>query len=177
MSPRDEIFSAISFDASYDEANEPLIAAGDSEAEDDQRLEETVFSRFKFSTLLLGLLAGFFMQFSILGAHLLVIILSGEDLDTKPKINIVVFSLFWSFFTAASLITNLRFLCNLVTITYSAVGGRSKDLLLEEMILHIRFGVGVCLAWTTSGVLLGMRAQTELSLVILVVALVWCTIV
>jgi uncharacterized membrane protein YfcA len=164
MSPRNEINTAIPFDASC-EANEPLIPAGDAE-EEDQRLEEKAFSRRKISALLLGLLVGFFIQFSILGAHLLFITLCGEDFVTKSnKANVVVFSLLLSFFTAAT-----------AMITYWAAGGRSKDL-LEEMVWHIRFNVGVGLAWTTTGALLGMRAQSEFSLVLLAVALVWCKIV
>lgn len=180
MSLHTEVFQAIPFDASY-EANEPLIAAGDSEDEEDQRIEEKAFSRFKFSALILGLLVGFFIQFSTLGANFLVITLWGEDVVTKSKTDIVVFSLLWSFFTSAMAIVILGFLRNLVTITYSAVGGRSADL-LEEMVLHMecRFVVGalvgVCLAWTMTDVLLGMRAQIVYSLVTLVVALCWCRI-
>jgi hypothetical protein len=178
MSPHTEVFQAIPFDASY-EANEPLIAAGDAEEEKDHRIEEKAFSSFKFSALLLGLLVGFFIQFSTLGANFLVITLWGEDVITKSKTDIIVFSLLWSFFTSAMAIVILGFLRNLVTITYSAVGGRSVDL-LEEMVLHMecRFVVGalvgVCLAWTMTDVLLGMRAQIVYSLVTLVVALVWC---
>jgi hypothetical protein len=180
MSPHTEVFHAIPLDASY-EANEPLIAAGDAEEEEDQRIEEKAFSRFKFSALLLGLLIGFFIQFSTLGANFLVITLWGEDVVTKSKSDIIIFSLLWSFFTSAMAIVILGFLRNLVTITYSAIGGRSADL-LEEMVLHMecRFVVGalvgVCLAWTMTDVLLGMRAQIVYSLVTLVVALVWCKI-
>jgi hypothetical protein len=180
MSPHTEVYQAIPFEASY-EANEPLIAAGDAEEDEDHTLEEKAFSRFKFSALLLGLLVGFFIQFSTLGANFLVITLWGEDVVTKSKTDIVVFSLLWSFFTSAMAIVILGFLRNLVTITYSAVGGRSADL-LEEMVLHMecRFVVGalvgVCLAWTMTDVLLGMRAQIVYSLVTLVVALVWCKI-
>jgi hypothetical protein len=184
MSPRYESSQAICFDSSYDanepliaagdvsyEANEPLIAAGDAdEGEEDHRLEEKTFSRFKFSALLLGFLVGFFIQFSILETNLLVITLYSENLVTKSKRNIVVFSLLWSFFTAAMVIASLRFLRNLVTITYSAAGGRSRDL-LEVTVFHMKyfFGVGHCLAWT----IWGMRAQTEYALAILVVALFW----
>ena len=165
MSPRNDIITAIPFHASY-EANEPLIPAWDSEQEEeDNRLEEKAFSRCKISALLLGLLVGAFIQFSIVGAHLLVITLCSEDLVIKCRANIIVFCLLWSFFTAAT-----------ATITYLAVGGRSKDL-LEEMVWHVRFFVGVCLSWTTTGPLLGMWAKTEFTLVLLVVALVWCKIV
>jgi hypothetical protein len=168
MSPHG--FQAISFDGgtSY-EANEPLIvAAGDAAEEEGHRLEQKAFSRVKFSALLYGLLAGFGMQFSIVGAH------SGEDLATNSKTKFVVFYLLWSFFAAAIAISNLRFLHNFVAITYWTVEGRSKDL-VEEMvlhILHIRFSVGVCLAWTTTGAILGMRTQTGYTLAILVAALI-----
>jgi hypothetical protein len=179
MSPSNQVFEAIPFHAS--DANEPLIAAGDAEEDEDYRLEEKSFSRFKFSSTLLGLLVGFFIQFSTLGANFLVITIWGEDVVTKSKADIVIFSLLWSFFTSAMAIVILSFLRNLVTITYSAIGGRSKDL-LEEMVLHMecRFVVGalvgVCLAWTMTDILLGMRAQIVYSLFTLVVALFWCKV-
>jgi hypothetical protein len=44
---RNEVFQTVPFDASSD-ANEPLIAHGDA-VEEDHRLEEKIFSRFKFS--------------------------------------------------------------------------------------------------------------------------------
>jgi hypothetical protein len=182
MSPRYNGFQAISFDGgtSY-EANEPLIvAAGDTEEEqEDRRLEKKTFSRLKFSALLLGLLAGFFIHFSILETNLWVITIWDEDLVTKSKTNFVVFSLLWSFFFSAVMaIINLRFLNSMVTITYSAAGGRSKDV-LEEMVWRMEclFGAGFCIASTMTGVLWGMRTQTEFSLLMLVVALVWCKIV
>jgi hypothetical protein len=180
MSPLNEIYQAIPVDASYD-AKAPLIAAGDAEEEEVLQVEEKAFSRFKFSALLLGLLVGFFIQFSTLGANFLVITLWGEDMVTKSKTDIIIFSLLWSFFTSAMAIVILGFLRNLVTITYAAVGGRCADL-LEEMVLHMecRFVVGalvgVCLAWTMTDILLGMRAQIVYSLVTLVVALFWCKI-
>jgi uncharacterized protein with PQ loop repeat len=172
------VFQAIPFDASYN-ANEPLIAHGDAE-EEDHGLEEKALSRFKSSSLLLGFIVGSFMQFSLLGANLIGIILWGKDVVNKSKTSdIIAFSLLWSYFTAAMAIAMLGFLRNLVTITYSAVPGRSKDL-LEEMLLHMecRFGMGallgVCGAWTMTYVLLDMRAQIVNSLLVtLMVVLFW----
>ena len=180
MPPHTEVYLAVPFEVSY-EANEPLIAAGDAEEDEDHRLEEKAFSRFKFSSLLLGLLAGFGMQFSIVGAHLLVILLFGEDLATDSKTTFFVFCLLWTFVTADFLICNWNFLCNLVTITYWTVCGRSQDL-LKELGSNLRFNVGVCLAWTITGAILGMRTQTSyasytLALAIIVFALVYCSIV
>jgi hypothetical protein len=156
MSPHNEIFQAIPFDASY-EANEPLIAAGDAEEEEeDQLLEEKAFSRCKISALLLGLLVGFFTPFSVMGTNLLVITVWGEDLVTKSKNNIFVLVLLWSYFTAAMAIASLEFLRKLLTITYSAVGGRFRDM-PEETVwrMECRFFLGACLAWTTVGAIFG----------------------
>jgi hypothetical protein len=162
MSPRSNGFQAISFDGgiSY-EANEPLIV-GNAEEEEEHRLEEKAIPRFKLSALLFGLLAGFGM--------VLVITLSGEDLAIKnSKTKFEVFYLLWSFFTAA---IARRFLRNFVTMNYWTVGG-----LLEEMVLYLHFSVGIGLAWTTTGAILGMRTQTWYTLAIHVVALVSCKIV
>jgi hypothetical protein len=179
MTPHNGVFRAIPFDASY-EANEPLIPDGDAEEEEDQRLEEKALSRCKIHALLLGLLAGFFIQFSVVGVQALLIVLSGEDLVTKSKTNIVVFILLWSFFIFPMAVASLGFLRKLVTMTYSAVGGRSKDF-LEELIWRMGAclgALGASLAWTMTGATFGgMRAQPVHSLGILVVAFVWCKIV
>jgi hypothetical protein len=164
MSPCNDVYQAIPFDVSY-EANEPLItaaspgdvdAAGDADADadaEDRRIEEKAFSRFELSALLLGFLhAVFFMKCSVMGAHLLVITLYGEDLaSTRSKTSVAVFSLLWCFFTGAMAIASFGFLRNLIMITYSAVGGRSKDYseyLFEEMVLRMEYSffVGGCLA-------------------------------
>jgi hypothetical protein len=99
MSPRNEVFQAIPFDASSD-ANEPLIANGDAE-EADHRLQEMVFSRLKFSYRLLGLLVGFFSQIFTLGANVLVITIWGKDAAIKTKTDIFVVSLLCTFFFLA----------------------------------------------------------------------------
>jgi hypothetical protein len=172
MFPRNEVFQNTHFDASSD-ANEPLIAAGDAE-EEDQRLEEKTFFRFKFSYRLLGLLVGFFGYFSALGVHVLSITIWGEDALTKSKTDFLVFSLLHTFCFSAIAFAILRFLRNLVAINYSTIGGRSQDL-LEEMVLYMECGfvvgamVGISLAWAMVAVLLGITAQPMCSLVILLV--------
>jgi hypothetical protein len=173
MSPHNEVFQAIPLHASSYEANEPLIPVGRAE-EEGQRLEEKAFSRCKISALLLGLLVGAFIQFSIVGARLSLITLWGEDLVAKSMAYNVVFSLLWGFFTAAVVAASLEFLRNLVTMAYSAVGGHSDDL-PDGMVLRMeyRFLVGVYLAWTMAGAFWGMWAQTELFLVMPVIVLFW----
>jgi hypothetical protein len=163
MSHRNEVFQAISFDASSD-ADEPLIAAGDAE-EKDHRLEEKALSRFKFSSLLLGLLVGFFSHILPLGVDYLLITIWGEDVVTKSKTRIFVFSLLYSFFFWASASVISGFLRNRVATAYSAIGGRSKEL-LEETVLHMEnmsvvgFLIGLSLACTMAALLLDMTAQT-----------------
>ena len=173
MSPRKEVFQAVVYDPSSD-TTEPFI-------QHDHHLNERVFGRFKVASMILGLFIGFFIQFSTLGANFLVITIWGEDVITKSKRDIVMFSLLWSFFTSAMAIVILGFLRNLVTISYNAIRRESEDL-LEDMILHMecRFVVGaligVCLAWTMTDILLGMKAQILYSLITLVVALFWCRV-
>jgi hypothetical protein len=158
-----------------------LIAAGDAE-EADHRLEEKALIRFKFSSLLLGLLVGFFSHFFILVGPVLLFAIWGEDVVTKSNNDIFVITLLCSFFFLVITFDILGFLRNLVAITYSAIGGRSKEL-LEEMVLYMRCGfvlgilVGLSLAWNMEAVLLGTRAQTVYSYVtVLVVAFFWCKI-
>jgi hypothetical protein len=179
MSHRNEVFQAIPFDASSD-ANEPLIAAGDAEEEEDRRLQEKVVSRFKFSSLLLGLLVGFFSHFCAMGVNGLVNTIWGEDAAIKTKTDIFI-CLFFGFFYLAISVVILAFLRYRAAITYSAIGGRSKDL-PEEMALYIQYYydigalVGIGLAWTMAAVYLGLRAQTVYSLVALLVALFSCKV-
>jgi hypothetical protein len=181
MSPRNEVFEAISFDASSD-ASEPLIAAGDAE-ERDHRLEDKVVSRFKFLYRLLGLLVGFFCQFSTLLVNFLLITIWGVDIVTKSKTDAFVFSLLCTFFFSAIVFVISGFLRNRVAITYSAIGGRSNEV-LDEMVLHMEnhffvgFLVGISLVCTMAAVRLGMLAQTVYFLVaLLVVNLFWYKII
>jgi hypothetical protein len=198
MAPQQQdVFHAVIFDsARQSDSSEPLIEHGycamegnhDSASTPVPNLSEKMFSTFKWSSLFLGLLVGFFIQFSTLGANFLVITIWGEEVVTKSKQDIILFSLMWSFFTSAMAIVILGFLRNLVSITFKAVSGekqeeddsKASNSLLEEMVLHMecRFVVGalmgVCFAWTMTDILLGMKAQIMYSIITLVVALTWC---
>jgi hypothetical protein len=178
MSPRNEVFQAAAPFDTYSDAKEPLIATGNSDADaekEDQGLEERALSSFRLSSLLLGLLIGFFFQFSALGASSLAmgngLVGVGKDFVMKSTIDIVGFSLLWNLFTLTTLVLILVFIRNLVTIAYSAAGGRSKEF-LQDMIwqLQCHFGVGtvagVCLAWAIMDLML-------CSLAIMVLVLYW----
>jgi hypothetical protein len=127
------VFLAVPFDATSD-ADKPLLELTPADGDDEvvsssPALDDRVFGKFKLSSLILGLLIGFFIQFSTLGANFLVITIWGEDVITKSKTDIVMFSLLWSFFTSAMAIIILSFLRNLVTITFNAISSQSQDLL------------------------------------------------
>jgi hypothetical protein len=156
-------------------SSEPLLEEDEKEQHQPvPKLDDTMFRKFKASSLVLGLMVGFFIQFSTLGANFLMITLWGEDVMTKSKHDIVVFSLVWSFFTSAMAIVILGFLRNIITTV------TTQD--VDELVLHMecRFVVGaligVCFAWTATDMVLGMRAQIVYSLVTLTVALAWCRV-
>jgi hypothetical protein len=158
---------------SYDVA-EPLL----------KRQKAALFSvehdrRFKMSSLYLGLLVGFFIQASTLGANYLVVTVSGEDVMTTSKQDIVLFSLLWSLFTSGLAIVILAFLRNLVRATYETENEEQNDQ-LDDMILHMecRFVVGaligVCSAWALTDLILGLSIQILYSFLTLGAALGWC---
>jgi hypothetical protein len=183
MSHRNEVFRAIPFDASSD-ASEPLIAAGDAEEEDHRLEEKAFFSRFKLYSMLLGLLVGFFAYFSTLVIGTFLVITGwGEDFVTKCETDtFVYFSLLCSLIFSAIVFFILGFLRNFAAMTYSAIGGRSKDL-LEVFISAMDYGfvvgtlVGISLAWEVAAALFGMRVQTVHSRVVLLVAAINATLV
>jgi hypothetical protein len=160
----------LSYAVIYEGNNAPLL----KQQEQKVNLE---FGKFKRSSLFLGLMVGFFIQFSTLGANYLVISIWGEEVLSSSKQDIVIFSLLWSFFTSTMAIVILAFLRNLVSSTYSR---ESPE--LDDMILHMECSfvvgalVGVCVAWAATDVILGMSAQIVYSLVTLVIALAWCRI-
>ncbi len=97
MSLRNGIFPTIPFDASSD-ANEALIAVGDPE-EEDHRLQEKVFSRFKFSYGLLGLLVGSIIGGALVDASI-VWTMAALHLGTRAQtmyshVTLLVVAFFW----------------------------------------------------------------------------------
>jgi hypothetical protein len=135
--------------------------------------------RFKMSSLCLGLLVGFFIQASTLGANYLVVTVSGEDVMTTSKKDIILFSLLWSLFTSFLAIVILAFLRNLVRATYET-DNEEQNYQLDDVILDMecRFVVGaligVCTAWALTDLILGLSVQIVYSFLTLGVALAWC---
>jgi hypothetical protein len=182
MSPRNEVFQAVTFDGATSDAKEPLIAAGDAEDED-QGLEERggdeggrTLSSFKALFSALGIAHGFLFTVCVPPeANSLVIYF-----EMKSNTNIIAFSLLWSLFTAMAAVgLNWEFIRYLETIAYSAVGGRSGELRENAVLqLECHFGVGVlaglCLAsWTIMDAFMGTRAHVECTSAIMMFAFIW----
>lgn len=139
---------------------------------------------FKNHSLSLGLMIGFFVQFSTLGASYLILALWGNDVVNKTQSQIVVLSAVWSAFTAFIAILTVGLLRSVTTITLRASLPRDHNIageaILEEKLLHLESHfvmgafVGVCLAWTVTDILLGMNIQIIFSLITLVISLLWC---
>jgi hypothetical protein len=136
---------------------------------------DEVFARFKTSSLVLGLMVGFFIQFSTLGANYLALSFMGESILSITQRDLILFSLFWSLLTSTMAILVLAFLRNLVFATY--VGEDIEDIILHmECRYVIGALIGVCSAWAATDVALGMSGQVVYSVITLAVALSWCRV-
>jgi hypothetical protein len=147
---------------------EPLL-----EQEPSAVINDAVFFRFKTSSLVLGLMVGFFIQFSTLGANYLALSYMGESILSVTQRDLILFSLFWSLLTSTMAILVLAFLRSLISSTY-----QGED--VEDIVLHMECRyvigalIGVCTAWAATDVALGMTGQVVYSFITLVVALSWC---
>jgi hypothetical protein len=175
---------------SLEAAEEPLLEEyeyHEMEANPIEALNMPLFGAFKTHSLIIGLLIGFFVQFSTLGANFLVIALWEDNILARSKTEVVLLSLLWSGFTSFMAILTLGFLRSVITIVFRATippeqRGPNMDAILEEVVLHLecRFVigalVGVCSAWTVMDVFLGMNFQVLFSLATLALSLLWCKV-
>jgi hypothetical protein len=160
-------------------AEEPLLSKEQSSSTTTATPTSTigveVFSRFKLSSLLLGIMVGFFIQFSTLGANYLALSFMGEAILSVTQRDLIVFSLIWSLITSTMAIVVLAFLRNLIFTTY--VGGDIEDIVLHMECRYVVGAlIGVCTAWAATDVALGMTGQVVYSVITLIVALSWCRI-
>jgi hypothetical protein len=189
------VISMNDHDPLFQKMREPLLVAHEydhhQEKEDEEVLEgestrmqlnASVFSSFKKSALLLGVLIGVLIQLSTLGANYLVMTTTiwggrgGADDDYRNKSSnqdITMFTIIWSVFISALTIIILFFLRNIVSIAYLSVLKKSHQEMVEEMILqmecHFVIGalIGICMAWALSDALIGLKTYCGYSIVIL----------
>ena len=157
------------------------------EDEDEEQVEQsTLASRnFKISSLAVGLLVGFVVQMTTLGANVVIVETLGEDFVNTSRNEIIVFSLVWSFATSAMVILVLGFMKALVSNFFRSlpINGSVRDTaeticedMIENMEVLFVIGalVGVSFAWVATDMFLGMQPQINFSLITLGAALLWC---
>ena len=132
-----------------------------------------VFTRFKSSSFILGIIVGFFIQFSTLGANYLALSFMGEAILDVTQRDLILFSLIWSLITSTMAIAVLAFLRKLLFTMY--IGQDIEDIVLHMECRYVVGAlIGVCTAWAATDVALGMTGQVIYSVVTLFSALSWC---
>ena len=140
---------------------------------------QMLHSHFKVYGTFLGLIIGFYIQMSSLGASFLLDTFTGHvraaDLESE---GLVAFSLGWSFLFGTIGVVILLVLRRLLL---SACGPISDNLanrlgLLLEFYFAVGSLVGINLAWVLTYCGLGLHSQVACSLLTLGGAIVWCRI-
>ena len=141
-----------------------------------------IFSRY---WLILGLLVGFFIYLSTLGAEFVGVMLWGREILQKSNHELIAFSLMWNFITTMIAIVILSSMRRLVSIVFlSSVSNKRSNAedVLSELLSYMegRFAVGalvgICLSWNITNFVLGMKPQIIQSCIILAVACLWCRV-
>jgi len=185
----DTVTSALSTD---DDEDEEYGRDCNQEHHDHHQQQETaavVHDRFQFLTVALGLIVGFFIQFSSLGANFLLNASTSNTTTTMTgtpsESSILCFSLSWSFLTSLLGVVILMLLRCLTVAAWSAVPPgnvvqqKNQQKLVAKMESFFAVGalVGVCLAWTCTDLVLGLTAHVIHSLCTLAAALIWCKVI
>ena len=150
-----------------------------------ERLYMPALGHFKSCSLILGLLVGFFIYLSTLGAEFVGVMLWGREILNKSNHELIAFSLMWNFITTMIAIVILSSMRRLVSIVFlSSVSNKrtNTEEVLSELLscMEGRFAVGalvgICVSWNITNFVLGMKPQIIQSCVILAVACVWCRV-
>jgi len=161
-------------ESKLDQLSEPLL-------ESDDTIDVTQLQwQFKRGSMALGLLIGFFIQFSSLGANFLLYTLNEHSPTwTVSRQKTIVFSMMWSFFTSGMGVVILVCMRSLVVMASSTVQHSLTEKLVMHMECFFALGalVGVNIAWIGTDTVLGMQSHILYSLATLVVALLWFEIV
>jgi hypothetical protein len=145
---------------------------------------ESMHGEFKFKGICIGLLVGFFIQFSSLGASFLLDALYGENHSRViTKKELLSFSLAWSFLFGTMGVMILLLLRELVLMVWQQQQKTSATLdWMERLCLDLEFYfavgclLGVNIAWVLTDLGLGFKAHIIRSLLTLFAAAVWCKV-
>jgi uncharacterized membrane protein len=162
---------------------------------------ESMHGEFKFKGICIGLLIGFFIQFSSLGASFLLDALYGGSSEHHnhdssnsrlaiSKKELLSFSLAWSFLFGTMGVMILLLLRELVLMVWQQQQQQAKQQQvtvvvvewMERLCLDLEFYfavgclLGVNVAWVLTDLGLGFKAHIIRSLLTLVAAAVWCKV-
>jgi hypothetical protein len=153
--------------------------------------QDAIVSRFQRYTMALGLIVGFFIQFSSLGANFLLNTAATSTATSghfqMEAREVLWFSLGWSIFTSVLGVTILLLLRCIVATAWAFTsetsipcrGALDDSVMINKMESHFAVGalVGVCLAWTCTDLMLGLTVHVLQSALTLVAALIWCRVI
>lgn len=138
-------------------------------------------SHFRIHGTVLGVLIGFFIQMSSLGASFLLDTFVGSDesghIQLTPD-SLLAFSLSWSFVFGTMGVMILLILRRLLKMVCSDISTKLADKLGLMLEFYFAVGclVGVNLAWVLTDLGLGLQAHVMRSLLTLAAAAVWCRV-
>ena len=166
---------------------EPLISAkicDNSSSEPVTELDESMVGKMKTSCLVLGVLIGFFIQVSTIGASFLTNLPWAKGATDQ---NIAVYALAWSVITATASCGVMMIFRSFVEITFNLTFGRTlsydpvtHDRLLDELVWYFEcfFSLGVLisvtLAWIATSFVLGMPSTLIDVAITVALPVFWC---
>jgi F0F1-type ATP synthase assembly protein I len=181
MMTQEAVYHAIAFDGLREQ---PLTIEQREGRRPPSLVERKVLSSsFKSSSLLVGLMIGFLIQLSTLGANFTVVYWTGGELFGNSDRDVILFSLTWSLFTSSLAVGTMFLVRSLVSAVYADSSEEEEEGdgdRLERIVMHLeaRFVAGamtgVCATWIATDAVLGLTTQLLLSLVIVGVSVGWC---
>ena len=175
---------------SQNQMTEPLITVNiNSKGNDNVRtavadLEAPMMGKLKYSCLVLGVLIGFFIQVSTIGASFLTNLPWAKGASDE---NIALYALAWSVITATASCGVMMIFRSFVEITFNLTFGRALSYdpvtharILDELIWYFEcyFSLGVLisvtLAWVATSFVLGMPSTLVDMGITVALPLFWC---
>jgi hypothetical protein len=163
------------------------VSENDYDDDNDNDDDNDFLSCFNRYSLFLGFLVGCFIQSASLGANYILTVFFGHNRDVihANREHIYAFSLAWSLMTAVMGIMILFFLRSLIVIYHdnnnqkSSSNTRRKNEREAEMLrVHLEYSfafgalAGVCVSWTITDLVLGLKVHAYHSMATLVIATV-----
>lgn len=167
---------------------EPLISAEIADTASSREavteMDKSMVGKMKQSCLLLGILIGFFIQVSTVGASFLTNLPWAKGSSDQ---NVAVYALAWSVITASASCGVMMIFRSFVEITFNLTFGNrlandhvTHDRLLDELVWHFEcyFSLGVLIsvtmAWVATSIFLGMPSTFIDICITIALPVFWC---